>query len=363
MEARHPELFVANSRRSLERLIAQSEFRGIQEERAKAEIVEATDRYLLDAEKGYAALKKATKSWPFKELQQGREIGFRLKRWCSACSDARGVDLGLVCALASPELKVFEDKKVLTTYDEITLGEVSPWRLGEFVDPEVTDLPPVRVVAACQQKMGMVDAALLTTQMIANWRPKVIAMAGICGGDPDSDLGLGDVLVPHTVCSYQTGKDTNRGFKTETRQEPVYGKTRVNDPWQLIMDRKDQIRDRIARDCVEQKMEWEKPAIETDPLACGDAVINKKGGMEEIKEATSNRKVVGVDMESYGVVRCVNQLQEKSDYQPQSLIVKSVSDFTEEKDERSDQPLAAFTSAKFLYYLTLDPKFRQLMQY
>ena len=63
----------------------------------------------------------------------------------------------------------------------------------------------ITVVKAKQGRMGMVDAATLTTQAIHALSPKLIAMTGICAG-VGGDVSRGDLIVAAQAYDYGSGK-------------------------------------------------------------------------------------------------------------------------------------------------------------
>ena len=76
-------------------------------------------------------------------------------------------------------------------------------------------------------------------------------------------------------------------------------------------------------------------------MACGSAVIDHKDTIKRVGEA--NRKVVGLDMESYAVLRAVRLCSPMTP----AFIVKGVMDLGTNKQDRVKRK-AAFWAASFL---------------
>ncbi len=63
----------------------------------------------------------------------------------------------------------------------------------------------LHIVAAVQNDMGMVPAAILATKTVRAWRPKLVAMVGICAG-VRGRVNLGDIIIGKQVFDYGSGK-------------------------------------------------------------------------------------------------------------------------------------------------------------
>ena len=255
------------------------------------------------------------------------------------------VDLAVICALKDPELD--QILNLLTNCLEIRSNEKNvflphTYYLGEFRSSDRT----IKVVAAHQNRTGMVDCAILVSKIIHRWNPMFIAMTGVCGGRKSSHVRLGDIIVPNSVFTYQSGKHTDKGFERELKV--------VNINSGLIQR---------VQACANSVIPYEigrawpgtrhdPPIIRTESLACGEVVINKRGMLEK-DIAVQDRKVIGVDMESYALIRSA---QLCSEYRAIPIVIKSVMDYTEDKSD-DEKAFAAFASANFLYHFALNELF------
>jgi hypothetical protein len=99
------------------------------------------------------------------------------------------------------------------------------------------------------------------------------------------------------------------------------------------------------------KKNWQGDSPETElniriePLASGAGVIENNKVIEEIKG--HNRKLVGIDMETYGVFYAVKHSQKPRPLAAMSF--KSVSDFGDPLKNDKFQKYTACTSASFMY--------------
>ncbi len=158
---------------------------------------------------------------------------------------------------------------------------------------------PLKVVACAAPQMGMTAAAITSMKLIERWRPRFLVMSGIAASTK-KELNFGDVLVGEMVFDYGSGKivDTAAGRR-------VF----VADPRLLSID--------VQLKALLQKCEREQPfvgefmqawrgrtlgwlpRINLGVIASGAAVIQSNKLVKEILK--TSRKVVGLDMEAYGV--------------------------------------------------------------
>ncbi len=75
-------------------------------------------------------------------------------------------------------------------------------------------------------RMGLVDAAITAGQCIEKFKPRVVAMSGICAGFP-ARAQLGQLLIAELAYEYQSGKWSDDGFSQEPYQVPISEAMRV----------------------------------------------------------------------------------------------------------------------------------------
>lgn len=250
-------------------------------------------------------------------------------------------DLAIVAALKEPELSsVLELPWNWKAMDQ--RGDSTRYHIGEFAR---TDGTKGRVVAARAPRMGMPAAAALTTKIGMHFRPKFIAMIGICAGRP-KETNLGDIVVANPSWDYGSGKhaivEGQEVFEPAPHPFPLT--TRVRG---LVEDYEGE-HDALTRFRAEftgSKPDT-MPRVHLGPFASGAAVIARSAMMGEIR--SQNRKLLAIDMEAYGVASAATELPEP---QPDFLMLKGVSDFADEEKNDAFRDYASFMSVKLLAHL------------
>ena len=140
-------------------------------------------------------------------------------------------------------------------------------------------------------RMGLVDAGITAGQCIEKFKPRVVAMSGICAGFPER-AELGQLLVSELAYEYQSGKWSADGFSQEPYQVPVFEGMRIL-ARELLNDLS-----LLAR--LEQGWKSDRPSKMSEPklatFTSGSAVIASERFIEQV--ATHHRRVSGLDMES-----------------------------------------------------------------
>jgi len=254
-------------------------------------------------------------------------------------------DLLVVGALLEPELTAFLER--LDSYGQRVgsgvsgLPGVTHFRgiLGRTVALGIRSDRGRHVRVAClfQDSPGLTDCAALVANAVRVFRPSVVAMTGVCAGRRGMGVRKCDLIVPRSVFTYDTGKHTDAGFQ----REPLWCSAdpeiirRVRAKGQSILDR-------LAGEIgIVSGRPTRPPRLHAEIMACGTAVVNKEGMLDEIADA--NRKVVGLDMESYALLRA-SQL---SDPRIKAFVVKGVMDYATGKSDAVKRK-AAFWAATFL---------------
>lgn len=208
----------------------------------------------------------------------------------------------------------------------------------------------IKVIASFAPQMGMVAAAVLTMKMISSFRPKYVAMTGISAGIRGNN-NLGDILIADLSFDCGSGK-TKTGPNGEEIFEPDYRTIA------LSTDLRDEILScqgsRHYLDEIKQKWPSNKPSTELNihigPFATGANVIQNVSVVNDIQGHA--RKLIGLDMEAYGVFYAANNCTKP---RPRGVLsIKSVCDFADNEKNDSYQKYAAYTSASFLYNFALD---------
>lgn len=251
-----------------------------------------------------------------------------------------GVDIGVVCALEQPEFEAVRE----------AFGGTSAWQ--EIGDARFTHVyretalktdegKALRVVATTSTSMGLTAAAIATTQLVLQYRPRLVAMVGIAAGTRSGNKQFGDVLVADPSVDYNSGKVVDANGIREFLPDPY--PIGLNARLRSVLQKYASNRDVFAK--IRGRWSGKKPPGENrlhiGPLGAADQVIDDP---TRVLEITKNwRKLVGVEMETYAVYRACH---ESPDPKPRMVSFKSVCDFAAEKTD-SWQAYAAFTAAQF----------------
>lgn len=258
----------------------------------------------------------------------------------AAASDSFKSDIGIVCALENPELAAVIN----------VLGGPSKWaEVGDARHTHIyregrlpmVDGTALRVVATTSTSMGLTAAAIATTHLVLQFRPRLVAMIGIAAGTRSGDKQFGDVLVADPSVDYNSGKVVAANGIREFQPDPypIGLNPRLRSVLQKYRGRHllfDEIRRRWTG-----RVPNKPNSLHVGPVGAADQVIDDESRILEIQK--NWRKLIGVEMETYGVYRAVHESPEPK---PRVASFKAVCDFAAEKSD-SWQEYAAFMAAEF----------------
>ena len=211
-----------------------------------------------------------------------------------------------------------------------------PLKSGEFYE----------VVVAQSPDMANVDAALLTSDMLHDWKPGAALMVGIAASTKPGEVKLGDVVVGADVYYYERGKVTPSGTKPEPKMVPADATlwsnvTALPDlPADLLAHRPDGADDR--------------PRVHFGVIASGEKVLADEAARDQI--AAGHRKILAIEMEGYGFSKAVWQSFDRVRH----LVIRSICDDGDPaKDDRWHGYAAATAAAyakHFLFDRPLEPR-------
>jgi len=253
------------------------------------------------------------------------------------------IDVGIICALQYPELDYF--KKVnneCLKWSEYPIAKEHHLYWKTNITSKTGRL--ISLIASSPTKMGPIASTILTTKMILHFRPQFIIMVGIAAGTMKPGRNYGDILVADPSIDYQSGKILIDSQGNELFQ-PDYYPIPLNARITNILNKLQA--DGTHLDEIRRKFRGNKPEttlnIHIGPLGSGTMVVDSIKPIEEIQKHW--RKLIGVEMETYGVYRAC---KESGEPQPQVISFKSVCDFA--CDKKNDwQEYAAFVSAEYAY--------------
>lgn len=264
-----------------------------------------------------------------------------------------------IADVGAPHNKYHTDLAVITAVEQVELAAVltAPfnWQQARTLgDPTVywrghctTPSHAYSVVAASATEMGMAAASCIATKLVYQFRPKIIASVGIAAG---IGCKMCDVLVADHCWDYGSGKFVEDGTRLEFQQRPS----------QIQID--PEIKARLSAfirrgGAVERSLaQWKgrrsanlAPTIRMGPIATGAAVLASKSVIDSIRR--QNAKVIGVEMEAYGVFAAARL---SSTPRPSPLCIKGVSDRGVRGKGDRHQRLAAHLASSTLFEFAND---------
>lgn len=194
----------------------------------------------------------------------------------------RALDFVIVCAL----------EKERRGYQNAGCG------IGDFVnivglDCRKVRIGPYRGVIVVQPNPGMISAAIVSTKALAIFRPRAIAMSGICGGR-EGETSLGALIVPDVSWNYQSGKFKDGVLTPDLLQAGIPPQVRSTLAHLLADDTVKNFRSNLMH------QELINAPGQLVPMVSGSQVVADKTVGNLIGE--QGRKVAGVDMEVASVL-------------------------------------------------------------
>lgn len=255
-------------------------------------------------------------------------------------SDRFLTDIGIVCALEHPEFAAVLDATGGPSAWQHTSSAKFPhvYRACEIGTAEGIRL---KVVATTATSMGLTAASIVTTQLIMQFRPKIVVMIGIAAGTRDGNKQFGDVLVADPSVDYNSGKVVMAQGVRDFLPDPY--PIGLNPRLRSLLQRYRGDHPLFAeiRSGWTQKLPGPFNHLYVGPLGAADQVIDDATRVLEIQR--NWRKLIGVEMETYGVYRACHEAPEPK---PRFVSFKAVCDFAAEKTD-SWQSYAAYMAAQF----------------
>ena len=252
-------------------------------------------------------------------------------------------DLAIITALETPEL------------EQVLRHEGSWRRHGVEGDPGIYHECSVKgaskeitVIASAVGDMGMAMCSAHAMKIIYTFRPRYLAMVGITAGVSGNP---GDIIVADQMWDYGSGKQ-GVTLEGEAVRSPA--------PVPILID----AGLKAKLNCFARQSTTTLSAIEASwkgevggarlgmkmgPLASGAAVVADRRIMDQVQ--SQNRKLLGVEMEAYGVMCAARMCAEP---RPRVIVIKSVCDFGDAKKDDRFQRYAAYTSSEYLFAFVRD---------
>lgn len=256
-------------------------------------------------------------------------------------SDLKQIDMCIVTALRYPEADALR-KYVKWEWSGLKPIDSSTFCFeGKFTDKQGIQ----RNVLLCSPpEMGMVHTAILTTKLLHLFKPKIIAMTGICAGYKEKN-NLGDTIIAKSAWNYNDGKyilqDNEPVFMPSVLQSNL--KTSINSLFDCMLEEYQDKWHSINDEFKEKEVINAELSIDKAVIATGNWVLSDSVTIDKILFA--NRKVKGVEMEIDAFYAACKQYPDTSlDF----FAVKSICDFADAEKCDEFQSYSSFTSAKCL---------------
>ncbi len=189
--------------------------------------------------------------------------------------------------------------------------------------------------------MGMQAASAVSSKIITKFNPSYIFVVGICGGINDAGVNIGDIIVASQCWDYEAGKinEDDKGeliFKPNmlcinTNQGALGRVTDFSNNTQYLFDIINGYSDNKPNTFLK---------VHFGPVGSGPYVLSSKNYLKKLQQ--SDRKLLGIDMEGYGVYKAC-------EFHPTTIpiFIKAVSDFGDETKQDNFQKFCSYVSAKF----------------
>lgn len=249
-------------------------------------------------------------------------------------------DIAFLCALQNPELSALVNALGGDTNWNVT-GTAKHTHIYRTSILQTKTGKSLKIVATIATSMGLTAAAIATTQLVMQFRPRLVVMVGIAAGTRSGNKEFGDVLVADPSVDYNSGKVVHENGVREFLPDPY--PIGLNARLRSVLQ-KYQANTSVFEDI---RRGWNKQLpkrinrLHLGPLGAADQVIDDATRVLEIQR--NWRKLIGVEMETYGVYRACHEAPEPK---PRFISFKSVCDFAAEKTD-SWQDYAAYTAAEF----------------
>ena len=194
----------------------------------------------------------------------------------------RPLDFLIVCAL--------EKERQGFRQTDAKIGETS---VIKGLDCQEVQIGSYRGTIVVQPGPGMISAAIVTTRALETFRPRAVAMSGICGGR-DGETELGALIVPDVSWNYQAGKFVDGKLKHDLLQTGVPPHCHTTFKQMATDDFSKELRQGLLNS------ELANAPIQVQPMVTGSQVVADETVGDDI--GIQGRKVAGIDMEVASVL-------------------------------------------------------------
>lgn len=156
------------------------------------------------------------------------------------------------------------------------------------LDCQAIKIDDLRGTIVVQPSPGMISAAIISTKALTVFRPRAIAMAGICGGRP-GETELGALIAPDLSWNYQSGKFVAGMLTPDLLQVSVRPTVRATLSVMTAESQVKEMRAGLMNEALDHAPFHVKPMVSGSQVVADEAVVTTIGDQ--------GRKVAGIDME------------------------------------------------------------------
>ena len=212
----------------------------------------------------------------------------QLFRRVQAAEGTNDYDVCVLNALRAPELEAVLASWPMNLGAEKLLRKNILCRTGTLT----LDGAVRRVACAHLSQMGPIASAHAATALLAEFRPRILLMTGICGGFADQ-VELGDVLVAEKSWDWQAGKWTEAGTLAAASDQRGAAAELVAEA------RAAEAAVAVLHGTYQGTKPSDVPKLVVGPMVTGSSVVASRDIQKVFRE--QHRKMAGVDMECYGM--------------------------------------------------------------
>lgn len=262
--------------------------------------------------------------------QEALAVVLQLLKRQEEAKQTNDYDVVVLDALRTPELEALLEVWPLRLGSEKLLCQNILHRAGTLELDGTTR----RVVCAHLSQMGPVASSHAASALLAEYRPRLLVMTGICGGF-SNEVSIGDLIIADKSWDWQAGKWTEEGGLSPSI-DPRDGAADLVAYARTIGDSLALAHDRFAG----HGKPVNAPKIVAGPMVTGSAVVASKDIQKVFKG--QHRKMAGIDMECYGMYFAASN---HAGAPVRTLCIKAVSDLADRAKADDHQQYCSHISA------------------
>lgn len=245
-------------------------------------------------------------------------------------------DIAFVAALHSPELDNVRDLSLNWDHFQVENDPVNYYRATMQAGEKRLNL-----ICAAPSEMGMSASATLTTKIKSIFNPRIIFMVGICAG-VEGKVKIGDTIVADPAFDYNFG----RIIESDEGEESLLADVRQLRIEERILNElrhfgEDEQFFTSLRSAYKGNKTDTIPNLLIGPIGSGSSVVANNKVIEKIV-TNGHRKLLGIDMETYGVYYAAQKTLTPSG---PVVSIKTVCDFANKEKHKDFQDFCAYLSA------------------